>query len=477
MESVYCNCKQCSATIGLFVNLWTQIGKSYFSPVIAPDDSPAVLREGASRMGEKGTLVEECHLQDIACASCNVILGLQCLETPVNHVLDEDQLLLRLASVELLTKDGQEAEFNAKRVLDVREPSKVSASNFPGASPSSAFGASSFHEIQDLVQIQNDLKAQREDIKRIDSNGFKIVSALDTRVVRIEEQVTKLKDSLGSFRSDIAGTQEDLASLKAEVGEVKRAAQNKGPVAGLEKRLKSTDAALQDIRQDVGALEEKFGELSGVNLELQRQKKEIDALKSDIRSRTLARDHAKDMAALRTEMLQMRRQMDEMRSKTVERVAAPFPAKELDILASNIAKVGARANQVETLQMEFEILKGRIERSEASRQASDDRVAGHTTEARNLPPYTDSPLARRKRASSIGDTITAVDPLFKRQAFSSGFNASQVYDVPSEWAEESAAGQEKHGENEVTPAHKLTKSGNVDKRTQRPRRSLNGKIK
>lgn len=59
MESVYCNCKECNATIGLFVNLWTQIGKSYFSPIINPDDSPAVLAEGASRMGEKRTLVEE----------------------------------------------------------------------------------------------------------------------------------------------------------------------------------------------------------------------------------------------------------------------------------------------------------------------------------------------------------------------------------------------------------------------------------
>jgi len=393
-----------------------------------------------------------------------------------------DQLLLRLASVELLTKDGQEADFNAKRVLDVREPSKVSASNFPEASPSSGFGASSFHEIHDFVQIQTDLKAQREDIKRIDSNGFKIVSALDTRVVRIEEQVGKLKDSLGSFRSDITGTQEDLTSLKAEVGEVKRAAQNKGPLAGLEKRLASTDKSLQDVQSDVGALEEKFAqELSGVKLELQRQKKDIDALKADIRGRTSARDHAKDMAALRTEMLQIRRQMDEMRSKPVERGGAPFPAKELDILASNIAKIGARASQVETLQMEFEILKGRIERSEASRQVSDERLAGHATEARSLPPYTDSPLARRKRASSNVDIITAADSLFKRQAFSSGFDASQVsvYDVPSEWTGESAshAGQEKHGEIEVTPAHKLTKSGKVDKRTQRPRRSLNSKPK
>ena len=296
----------------------------------------------------------------------------------------------------------------------MREPSKVSTSNHPEASPSSGFNASTFHEIPDLLQLQGDLKAQREDIQRIDSNGFKIVAALDTRVNRFEEQVTKFKDSLVNFRSDVAGTQEDLASLKVDVSQVKREIQNKAPIAGLEKRLESTNSSLENIRQDVSALEERLDqELSGVKSELQRQKKDIDALKTDVRGRASARDHAKDMAALRTEMLQMRRQMDEMRSKTVERAAAPFPAKELDILASNIAKIGARASQVETLQMEFDILKGRIERSEASRQTSDDRLVGHATEPRNLPPYTasplaeprdlppytESPLARRKRAS------------------------------------------------------------------------------
>ena len=52
-------CRKCSATIGLFVNLWTQIGKSYFSPLIDPEDELAVRSEGAVRIGEQGTLVEE----------------------------------------------------------------------------------------------------------------------------------------------------------------------------------------------------------------------------------------------------------------------------------------------------------------------------------------------------------------------------------------------------------------------------------
>ena len=59
METVFCECKKCNAQIGRFANLWTQIGKSYFSPVVEPEDDLAVHCQGAVRIGERGTLVEE----------------------------------------------------------------------------------------------------------------------------------------------------------------------------------------------------------------------------------------------------------------------------------------------------------------------------------------------------------------------------------------------------------------------------------
>ncbi len=59
METVFCECKKCGAPVGRFVNLWTQIGKSYFSPVVEPEDDLAVRCQGAARIGERGTLVEE----------------------------------------------------------------------------------------------------------------------------------------------------------------------------------------------------------------------------------------------------------------------------------------------------------------------------------------------------------------------------------------------------------------------------------
>ena len=131
-----------------------------------------------------------------------------------------NQILLRLASVDLLSRDGQEVEFSIKRVLDVREPSRVSNPASPQGIPHGAFNASSYHDAVDLLKLRVDIDGQRDDISRIDSNGSRIVSALDTRVALVEEQVSKLRDTLGLLRRDIGGVQEDLSSLKAEINNV-----------------------------------------------------------------------------------------------------------------------------------------------------------------------------------------------------------------------------------------------------------------
>lgn len=88
------------------MNFWTQIGKSYVTPIVAPDESRAIITKGPTRVGDENTLVSgwyappEVHskpgtkyrysqLQDIACAGCDSVLGLKCCYSPVNHVLEE----------------------------------------------------------------------------------------------------------------------------------------------------------------------------------------------------------------------------------------------------------------------------------------------------------------------------------------------------------------------------------------------------
>ncbi|KAK0733596.1 hypothetical protein B0T26DRAFT_669994 [Lasiosphaeria miniovina] len=456
METVLCSCKKCDAALGDFVNLWTQVGKSYFSPIVEPDYDIAVQSDGAVREGERGTLVEECQLQDIACAHCATILGLRCVATPVNHALDKNQILLRQASVELLTHKDEPVDFIVKRVLDVKEPSRVSSGGFAKTPHSAAFGSSSFPGVVDIFQLRAEVEGQREDINRIDSNGFKIVSVLEKRVVGVETEVGKLKDTLGGLRRDIGVSREDLTSLKSDLIEVKRAVQDQAPLAGLEKRLGSMTRTVGEARREISTLAIKFREeVSELRSEILRTRQDMEDLKSEVRASVIAPDHAEDTAALRAEMSQLRRQLDDARFKAAERVETPFPSRELDILTSNIAKISNRASQVETLQMEFEILKGRVERAEASRKTPDDRWPTQATDQEDRESYYGALPPQRKRASAGMGPAVDDNSTTKRPAYPPGFSDPpiQAYDASSDWPPTSSkpAGREDRQKKPASP--------------------------
>ncbi|KAL2173377.1 uncharacterized protein P884DRAFT_212156 [Thermothelomyces heterothallicus CBS 202.75] len=365
METVFCECKKCDAPIGRLANLWTQIGKGYFSPVIEPEDDLAIQPQGAIRIGGRGTLVDECHLQDLVCTSCNALLGLRCVQTPVNHVLDKNQLLLRLASVELLNSDGKGIKFNIQRILTVNEPSKLNGERFQNPPQESPGGfTSGYPGIRELRQLQLDLHSQREDIRRIDSNGFRIVSALDKRANRIQYEVGKLSDAMLGLQRDIGGLQQDLRTVQDELSKVPTVAHDPNALAALEDRVTLATAAVGRLGEQLAAMDAQFKiETDQIWLELCQHQEVIENLKSTIGSTVPAAEHAQEMANIRAGMAELRQQMNEIRAyETVQTNSAfPFPSRELEVITSSIAKIGNRANQVETLKMELEMLKGRAQ--------------------------------------------------------------------------------------------------------------------
>jgi hypothetical protein len=64
MEVLRCKCAKCDSELGHFMNLWTQIGKNYFSPLVAPSDElEAIVANGPSRSGEAGTIIGGWYVQ------------------------------------------------------------------------------------------------------------------------------------------------------------------------------------------------------------------------------------------------------------------------------------------------------------------------------------------------------------------------------------------------------------------------------
>lgn len=365
----------------------------------------------------------------------------------------------------------------------MKEPGKVNGNQFADLPPEGSFGTSTFPHVFDITQIRVDIEEQREDIKRIDKDGFKMVSALDTRILRIEDKMGKFTDALSSLRRDFGNIKESVVSFRTELSHAKQTSQDVAAIAGLEGKLNATDTALVEVRQELSTLEGRLKkELSSLRTEVRQCRQGVEELKVDIQDRVSAHDYANDMTTLRAEMSQMRRQMDEMRSRGAERAVAPFPSKELDILTSNISNIRNRASQVETLQMEFEILKGRVERVEtASRQSPEDRAPTHPVAQASMSSYGDGLDSQRKRPSSGAGITPLARHSPKRTAYSSSLSnlSSKIYDVPDDWPTPSSNQVVDQKETERVQDSgstvKLTRSGRIDKRTQRPRRSINGR--
>lgn len=336
--------------------------------------------------------------------------------------MPRSQILLRLASVALLDSDGEQIEFAIKRLLSVNEPSRVHGGGFASSAFPGAF---------ELQQLQAELRSQRDDIKRIDSNGFSIVSALDKRVGRIEGEVTKLKGTVVDLRRDIGGVLKELGCLKADLSEARRPAEENTASVTLQDQLTSLSSSLGVVEQQVATVNAQLrSDIPELRSQLSRNQQDMENSRAEIRDSVPAADHAQDVAVLRAEMSQLRRELEDVRARRMDRAETAFPPRELEILTSNIAKIGNRASQVETLQMELEILKGRVERTEASKQAPDARRPTHAFDSGDLPAYSDPLPGIRKRASSPG-----LDSVSKRHASSSGYSdfPERGYATPPAW--------------------------------------------
>lgn len=77
-----------------------------------------------------------------------------------------------------------------------------------------------------------------------------------------------------------------------------------------------------------------------------------------------SKEHTKELKSLRGEVSALRGLLNTHPASQPSDRSVAFPNRELNILTDNIAKIGNKESQVETLHMQFEILKGRSERME-----------------------------------------------------------------------------------------------------------------
>ncbi|KAK1778272.1 hypothetical protein QBC45DRAFT_377180 [Copromyces sp. CBS 386.78] len=189
MEVVICSCEKCGKKIGSFINLWIELNaQGFISPIIGSDDARG-FRHGRKHYGVQGTLFEKCRLQYLLCVGCDALLGVKCVETPVNHVLARNQILFFECELVLSTNAGKKEDFVIQRVLDYDEPSTASTvTSAETPEPTAVWRQVS--DLQDQVDI-------------LRSKANKSVSATDhgNEVVTLSAENADLRRLLSNRRS------------------------------------------------------------------------------------------------------------------------------------------------------------------------------------------------------------------------------------------------------------------------------------
>ncbi|RDA89783.1 hypothetical protein CP533_4684 [Ophiocordyceps camponoti-saundersi (nom. inval.)] len=438
MDPIVCKCANCDAALGSLLNKWTQLGKNY---IMSDQDVEHLLvaASGDVRLGDVGTVIGGCELQAAECAKCGFNLGQKCLKCPVDHTLNDGQVIFRITSINLRLASDMRRKIapNIVRVLNLkvrdRQPPKEQedpASPMPQEESPMPHKESPMPHKDDaalnrnLLQIRAQLEMQRQEISRIGGIGNYIVSGFNTAFTRVDQQIRQLNESVHGIRSDVGRQRDALDLLESKAADAKeeeteRVCPCEAIVARLDKQLHDTDMIVAELRQALHKSQSE-SELLRQRLTLTREKMEEargDAanLKADVdeaknaahESLTLSREYACEVSSLRREVKQLRAEMkdEHMLSQQPAAAASSFSSHELDILASNISKIGNRASHIESLQMEFELFKTRLQRLEAARADVAHPGRGMAPTSAAADDKTEPPAFRRKRAYSGRDDV------------------------------------------------------------------------
>ncbi|KAJ2972999.1 hypothetical protein NUW58_g9052 [Xylaria curta] len=365
METVSTYCSQCGHHLGTHLNLWTQIGKSYISPVIRSADDLDISPDGAVRQGEKGTIVDSWG-----------------------------QLLLRTPSLQIRSLDGRETvKPIIQRLLDLKNPStdevyheddSQDEDHDSGVSENSTYGQAT-NEIPDLSRVLADVSSQKEEIQRLDTAGCQIVASFNQALQRIDVEVGKLKNEMDQMTGNTSNIStktrelsDDIFAANKEIKEIKKALQPLGARIHLGQEPVSFSNAISEantsLRVEFGDIWDKHqqkinlldSKLNNVRRDLRDFQESFESTRTAAKAAVSGSDaNTEEIAALKAEIRDIRQELALERSRKSPASNPVFAAREMDILTSSITTIGQRASQVETLRMEFDLLKGRVQRIEA----------------------------------------------------------------------------------------------------------------
>ncbi|KAK4073287.1 hypothetical protein Purlil1_13107 [Purpureocillium lilacinum] len=290
------------------------------------------------------------------------------------------------------------------------------------------------------------LKSDLSDLQWDCQNSGSVLSRLDQQLQTTDRVVTELRQALSKCKSDTQDVRDQLATTQQELQDVgslqdqlASVQQDLQGVEGLREQLVSTQQDLQESREEVDRLR---NEAQDAKHELRESKDDMNRLRSEVDETKQAalegiatsKEYASEVSSLRREIKQLRADLARDRPDPPPPTPSkmPFSSHELDILTSSISKIGNRASQIESLQMEFDLFRTRIQRLEARSTMTSVTPEGATTAGSNASPgrndenlqssSVDQSHKKRALMSRIGTHNVDTAPLNRVALSSPGFD-------------------------------------------------------
>ncbi|KAH7354717.1 hypothetical protein BKA65DRAFT_227289 [Rhexocercosporidium sp. MPI-PUGE-AT-0058] len=366
MEVVITLCCYCNCELGRFRNSWNGIGNSYHSPVYPPVSTIGLEATGDVYNGAKASHIEHSLLQDIACASCQAVVGLRCENAPEGHLLKENQLILRLTNMSVVTEEGGgKAKISilksfpltiasgkkppgTRRAATVQPSPRYPHSAFKTPAPIHKAVVSRTPGPEDRLSLplpnvtvsdvtkfktwaEDAINTQQKDIDRISGT-----------VDRIERNMRLFKDFMIAIRSELASSRrfpdsiggEDLSALREDLDDLRRQVEENGhAISRASNDLPGRN--LQDIAHDVEEVSQKVSEVDGLNSELESMRARVKSLEH---SRHLnfpgALTSSRQLRPARGPSKRRHSQMNDLRSPSEDSPTEPSQKKRRVALSS-----------------------------------------------------------------------------------------------------------------------------------------------
>ncbi|KAG9245562.1 hypothetical protein BJ878DRAFT_500989 [Calycina marina] len=109
MKDVTFFCSKCKTALESFRNDFIGRGSTYFPPLqpLVHGDIDGFELTGDTYLAAAESQVERSVFQNLACRECKAVLGMRCDNVLDENLLRKDQLLLGLAHITVLYKDGK----------------------------------------------------------------------------------------------------------------------------------------------------------------------------------------------------------------------------------------------------------------------------------------------------------------------------------------------------------------------------------